>query len=109
MIFGVLSLFVAMPIRSWCLEKPCTVAIFIAFVAGIVIAGTYSRARSVFARHALLRRQLGHHLWCIKGSAEKKIKHNIVSIASMPEAQLARYFGEEQAQTGMYLGYAFRA
>ena len=48
-------------------------------------------------------------LWCIKPSADKKINHNIVSIASMPRPSWSGYFGKEQAQTAMYLGYAFRA
>ena len=111
MIFGVLALFVGHAHQGLgALKNPVPVAIFIAFVAGIVIAGNlFPRKISFLPAMRYYAGNWDTTLWCIKGSAEKKIKHNIVSIASMPEAQLARYFGEEQAQTGMYLGYAFRA
>lgn len=48
-------------------------------------------------------------LWCIKPSAEDKINRGIVAIASMPAAQLERFYGSDRAQIPMYLGYAFRA
>ncbi len=84
--------------------------IFIALVAGIVIAGNlFPRKISFLPGMRYYAGNWDTTLWCIKPSADKKIGHNIVSIASMPQAQLERYFGKEQAQTGMYLGYAFRA
>ena len=111
MIFGVLALFVGHAHQGLSdLKNPVPVAIFIAFIAGIVIAGNlFPRKISFLPAMRYYAGNWDTTLWCIKPSAEKKIKHNIVSVASMPEAQLARYFGEEQAQTGMYLGYAFRA
>jgi hypothetical protein len=49
-------------------------------------------------------------LWCIKPSAEAKIADKIVAIASMPAAQLEKFYGSrEAAQIPMYMGYAFRA
>ena len=49
-------------------------------------------------------------LWCVKPSAGEKIDNNIVSIASMPQAQMERYYGSpETAQMYLYMGYAFRA
>ena len=49
-------------------------------------------------------------LWCVKPSAAEKIEKNIVSIASMPQAQMERYYGSpETAQMYLYMGYAFRA
>ena len=111
MIFGVLSLFVGHAHQGLgALKNPVPVAIFIAFIVGIVIAGNlFPRKISFLPAMRYYAGNWDTTLWCIKPSAAKKINHNIVSIASMPEAQLARYFGEEQAQTGMYLGYAFRA
>jgi hypothetical protein len=111
MIFGVLSLFVGHAHQGLgALKNPVPVAIFIAFIAGIVIAGNlFPRKISFLPAMRYYAGNWDTSLWCVKPSAAKKINHNIVSIASMPEAQLARYFGEEQAQTAMYLGYAFRA
>jgi hypothetical protein len=49
-------------------------------------------------------------LWCVKPSAAEKIEKHIVSIASMPQAQMERYYGSpETAQMYLYMGYAFRA
>jgi hypothetical protein len=48
-------------------------------------------------------------LWCMKPSASAKIEANIVSIASMPQAQLQKFFGSpEIAEMYQYMGYAFR-
>jgi Transmembrane protein of unknown function (DUF3556) len=49
-------------------------------------------------------------LWCVKPSATEKIEKDIVSIASMPQTQMERYYGSpETAQMYLYMGYAFRA
>ena len=48
-------------------------------------------------------------LWCVKPSASAKIGANVVAIASMPQAQLERFYGKDRAQIPLYLGYAFRA
>jgi Transmembrane protein of unknown function (DUF3556) len=111
MIGGVLSLFVGhAKLGLTDLKNPVLVGIFIAFVAGIVIAGNlFPRKISFLPAMRYYAGNWDTTLWCVKPSADKKIGHNIVSIASMPQAQLERYFGKEQAQTGMYLGYAFRA
>lgn len=48
-------------------------------------------------------------LWCVKPSAAEKIEKHIVAIASMPAAQMERYYGSpEVAQMYLYMGYAFR-
>lgn len=111
MIFGVLSLFVGhahMGLSD--LKNPVPVAMFIAFIAGIVIAGNlFPRKISFLPGMRYYAGNWDTTLWCVKPSADKKINHNIVSIASMPQAQLERYFGAEQAKIAMYLGYAFRA
>jgi Transmembrane protein of unknown function (DUF3556) len=111
MIFGVLSLFVGHAHLGLSdLKNPVPVAVFIAVIAGIVIAGNlFPRKISFLPGMRYYAGNWDTTLWCIKPSADKKINHNIVSIASMPQAQLERYFGKDQAQTAMYLGYAFRA
>jgi hypothetical protein len=111
MIFGVFALFVGHAhTRVTDLKSPVPVAIFIAFIAGIVIAGNlFPRKISFLPGMRYYAGNWDTTLWCIKPSADKKISHNIVSIASMPAAQLERVYGKEQAQIPMYLGYAFRA
>jgi hypothetical protein len=111
MIFGVLSLFVGHAHTGLAdLKHPVAVGIFIAFIAGIVIAGNlFPRKISFLPGMRYYAGNWDTTLWCIKGSADKKINHNIVSIASMPQAQLERVYGKDRAQIPMYLGYAFRA
>ena len=111
MIFGVFALFVGHAhVRLTDLKSPVPVAIFIALIAGIVIAGNlFPRKISFLPGMRYYAGNWDTTLWCIKPSADKKISHNIVSIASMPAAQLERVYGKEQAKIPMYLGYAFRA
>lgn len=48
-------------------------------------------------------------LWCVKPSASAKIEANVVSIASMPQSQMERFYGSpENAMMYLYMGYAFR-
>ncbi|MGN6722674.1 MAG: DUF3556 domain-containing protein [Marmoricola sp.] len=48
-------------------------------------------------------------LWCLKPSASAKIEANVVSIASMPQSQMEKFYGSpENAQIYLYMGYAFR-
>lgn len=48
-------------------------------------------------------------LWCITPAAEARIERGIVAIASMPAAQLEKFYGsKEAAQIPIYMGYAFR-
>ncbi len=48
-------------------------------------------------------------LWCVKPSASAKIEANVVSIASMPQNQMERFYGSpENAMMYLYMGYAFR-
>jgi hypothetical protein len=111
MIFGVFALFVGhVHAGLTSLKNPVAVGIFIAFIAGIVIAGNlFPRKISFLPGMRYYAGNWDTTLWCIKPSADKKISHNIVSIASMPAAQLERVYGKERAQIPMYLGYAFRA
>jgi hypothetical protein len=49
-------------------------------------------------------------LWCVKPSASAKIEREVVSIASMPQSQMAKIYGSpEMAEMYLYMGYAFRS
>ncbi|MFA4081169.1 DUF3556 domain-containing protein [Mycobacteroides salmoniphilum] len=111
MIFGVLSLFVAHAnIGLKDIEHPVPVLLLFAVSAGVVAAGNLLPHKISFLPG--MRYYAGNWdttLWCIKPSASAKIDKGIVAIASMPQAQMERFYGTEQAPLLMYIGYAFRA
>jgi hypothetical protein len=112
MIFGVLTLFVdKAPLGLSALKYPVPVAILTAVVLGTVILGNlFPRKISFLPGMRYYAGNWDTTLWCIKPSAEEKINNGIVAIASMPQAQLERFYGsKEAAQIPIYLGYAFRA
>jgi Transmembrane protein of unknown function (DUF3556) len=112
LIFGVLSLFVAHADLGLAdLNNPVPVAILFAVVAGTVVLGNlYPRKISFLPGMRYYAGNWDTTLWCIKPSAEEKISKGIVAIASMPRAQMERYYGSpEAAQMYLYMGYAFRA
>ncbi|CAM3302761.1 hypothetical protein BST27_26055 [Mycobacterium intermedium] len=111
MIFGVLALFVGhadIGLRN--VKHPVPVAILFALLAGTVILGNlFPRKISFLPAMRYYAGNWDTTLWCIKPSATDKINRGIVAIASMPQAQLERFYGKDRAQIPMYLGYAFRA
>ncbi len=110
MIFGVLWLFVAhADVGLGDLHNPAPVAILFVVVAGIVILGNlFPRKISFLPGMRYYAGNWDKTLWCIKPSAEAKIDNGLVAIANMPQKQLERYFGnQEAAQILLYLGYAF--
>ncbi|ETW24704.1 DUF3556 domain-containing protein [Mycobacterium gastri] len=111
MIFGVLSLFVGHArLGLTDVENPVPVAILFAVVAGTVVLGNlFPRKISFLPGMRYYAGNWDTTLWCIKPSASEKIGKGIVAIASMPAAQLERFYGKDKAQIPMYLGYAFRA
>jgi len=111
MIFGVLSLFVGHAgLGLTDLKNPIPVAILFALVAGTVVLGNlFPRKVSFLPGMRYYAGNWDTTLWCIKPSANDKIDRGIVAIASMPQAQLERFYGKDRAQIPMYLGYAFRA
>lgn len=111
MIFGVLSLFVGhADIGLSNVQHPVPVAILFALLAGTVILGNlFPRKVSFLPGMRYYAGNWDTTLWCIKPSASDKINRGIVAIASMPQAQLERFYGKDRAQIPMYLGYAFRA
>ncbi|MQY21846.1 DUF3556 domain-containing protein [Nocardia macrotermitis] len=111
MIFGVLSLFVAHADRGLGdLRHPVPVVLFFLVIAGVVVAGNlFPRYISFLPGMRYYAGNWDTTLWCVKPSASAKIGANIVAIASMPQAQLEKFYGEDRAQIPLYLGYAFRA
>lgn len=111
MIFGVLVLFVAhADLGLGDLHDPALVAVLFVVIAGIVIAGNlFPRAISFLPGMRYYAGNWDTTMWCVKPSAAAKIGRGIVAIASMPQAQLERFYGKDRAQIPMYMGYAFRA
>jgi hypothetical protein len=111
MMFSVLALFVGhASIGLSDLTTPLPVLLF-AVVAGTVVLGNlFPRKVSFLPGMRYYAGNWDTTLWCIKPSAEAKIANGVVAIASMPAAQLEKFYGSrEAAQIPMYMGYAFRA
>lgn len=111
MIFGVLSLFVAhadLGLRD--VNNAWAVALLFAISAGTVVLGNlFPRKVSFLPGMRYYAGNWDTTLWCLKPSADEKIARGIVAIASMPAAQLERFYGSpEAAQIPIYMGYAFR-
>lgn len=110
MIFCVLVLFVGdADVRLSDMTNPLPVILF-AVMAGLVIAGNlFPRKISFLPGMRYYAGNWDTSMWCVKPSAEQKIARGIVAIASMPAAQLERFYGSrEAAQIPIYMGYAFR-
>lgn len=111
MIFSVLALFVGHADTGIAdMTNPLPLLLF-ALMAGIVVAGNLIPRKISFLPG--MRYYAGNWdttMWCIKASAEEKIARGIVSIATMPAAQLEKLYGsKEAAQIPLFMGYAFRA
>jgi hypothetical protein len=111
MMFSVLALFVGHAgIGLGALAGPWPIVLF-AVVAGTVAVGNlFPRKVSFLPGMRYYAGNWDTSLWCIKPSADEKIGTGIVAIASMPAAQLEKFYGsKEAAQIPLYMGYAFRA
>jgi hypothetical protein len=111
MMFSVLTLFVGHAgLGLGDLQTPLPLVLF-AVVAGTVVLGNlFPRNVSFLPGMRYYAGNWDTGLWCVKPSAAAKIENGIVSIASMPQAQMERYYGSpETAQMYLYMGYAFRA
>jgi hypothetical protein len=111
MMFSVLALFVGHDkVDLSDMTTPLPLLLF-AVVAGTVVLGNLFPSKISFLPG--MRYYAGNWdttLWCVKPSAAAKIENNIVSIASMPQAQMERFYGSpETADMYLYMGYAFRS
>ncbi|NMO01693.1 DUF3556 domain-containing protein [Gordonia sp. TBRC 11910] len=111
MMFGVGFLFVGYAdVGLGDMRSPWPVVLF-AVLAGVVVAGNLLPRKVSFLPG--MRYYAGNWdttLWCMTPSASAKVARHVVAIASMPAAQMERYYGSpETAQMYLYMGYAFRA
>ena len=111
MMFSVLALFVGHArLGLGDLQSPLPIVLFAVVAGTVVIGNLFPRKVSFLPGMRYYAGNWDTALWCIKPSAEQKITDNVVSIASMPQAQMERFYGSpETAQMYLYMGYAFRA
>ncbi|MGW1738071.1 DUF3556 domain-containing protein [Nocardia sp. NPDC001965] len=112
MIFGVLSLFVAHADMGLAeVGNPLPIVLLLLVLAGVVALGNlFPRKVSFLPGMRYYAGNWDTTLWCIRPSADAKIRAGLVAVAAMPAAQLQRFYGSpEAAQIPLYLGYAFRA
>jgi hypothetical protein len=111
MMFSVVALFVGhADVGLTDLTSPWPLLLF-AVVAGTVAVGNlFPRKVSFLPGMRYYAGNWDTSLWCVTPSAAEKIEKGIVSIASMPAAQMERYYGSrETAEMYLYMGYAFRS
>lgn len=111
MMFSVLALFVGNSgIGLGDLQSPWPIVLF-AVVAGTVVVGNlFPRKVSFLPGMRYYAGNWDTTLWCVKPSASDKITNGIVAIASMPAAQMEKFYGsKETAEMYQYMGYAFRS
>lgn len=111
MMFSVVALFVGHEhVGLTDMTSPLPLALF-AVVAGTVVLGNLFPQKISFLPG--MRYYAGNWdvtLWCVKPSASAKIEREVVSIASMPQSQMAKIYGSpEMAEMYLYMGYAFRS
>jgi len=111
MMFSVLALFVGhAEVGLADMTTPLPVLLFVVVAGTVVIGNLFPRKVSFLPGMRYYAGNWDTGLWCVKPSAAEKIEKHIVSIASMPQAQMERYYGSpETAQMYLYMGYAFRA
>ena len=111
MMFSVLALFVGHArLGLGDLQSPWPIVLFVVVAGTVVLGNLFPRKVSFLPGMRYYAGNWDTTLWCVKPSAEQKIADGIVSIASMPQAQMERYYGSpETAQMYLYMGYAFRA
>src|ERR1700745_3166581 len=97
MMFSVLALFVGhASVGLGDLTTPLPILLFVV-VAGTVVAGNLlPRKVSVLPGMRYSAGNWDTPLWCIKPSADEKIARGIVAIASMPAAQLEKFYGRKE-------------
>lgn len=111
MMFSVLALFVGHSgIGLGDLSTPWPVVLLVVVAGTVVLGNLFPRKISFLPGMRYYAGNWDTSLWCIKPSADAKIAAGIVAIASMPAAQLEKFYGsKEAAQIPMYMGYAFRS
>jgi hypothetical protein len=111
MMFSVLALFVGHAgVGLGDLGSPWPIALFVVVAGTVIVGNLFPRKVSFLPGMRYYAGNWDTTLWCVKPSAAEKIENGIVAIASMPAAQMERFYGsKETAQMYLYMGYAFRA
>jgi hypothetical protein len=91
-------------------QTPLPFLLFAVSMGCVVIGNLFPRKVSFLPGMRYYAGNWDTTLWCVKPSASAKIEANVVSIASMPQSQMERFYGSpENAQMYLYMGYAFRS
>jgi Transmembrane protein of unknown function (DUF3556) len=111
MMFSVLALFVGHAgIGFSDLRSPWPIVLFVVVAGTVVLGNLFPRKVSFLPGMRYYAGNWDTSLWCLKPSADQKIAEGIVAIASMPAAQMEKFYGSvETAEMYQYMGYAFRA
>ncbi len=111
MMFSVLALFVGhADVGLGDLNSPWPIVLFVVVAGTVVLGNLFPRKVSFLPGMRYYAGNWDTSLWCIKASAEQKITDGIVAIASMPAAQMEKFYGsKETAEMYLYMGYAFRS
>lgn len=111
MMFSVLALFLGNAgIGLGDLTSPWPVVLFLAVAGTVAVGNLFPRKVSFLPGMRYYAGNWDTSLWCVAPSAAEKIERGVVSIASMPAAQMERYYGsKETAEMYLYMGYAFRS
>jgi hypothetical protein len=111
MMFSVLALFVGHAgIGLGDLQSPWPIVLLVVVAGTVVLGNLFPRKVSFLPGMRYYAGNWDTTLWCVKPSAEQKIAAGIVAIASMPAAQMEKFYGSrETAEMYQYMGYAFRA
>ena len=111
MMFSVLALFVGhAQVGLGDMSTPLPIALFVVVAGTVVMGNLFPRKVSFLPGMRYYAGNWDTGLWCVKPSASAKIENGIVSIASMPQAQMEKFYGSpETAEMYLYMGYAFRS
>lgn len=111
MMFSVLALFVGhADVGLSDLQSPCPIVLVVVVGGTVILGNLFPRKVSFLPGMRYYAGNWDTSLWCLTPSAEQKIATGIVAIASMPAAQMEKFYGsKETAEMYQYMGYAFRA
>lgn len=109
--FSVVALFVGNAgVGLGDLNSPWPIVLFAAVAGTVVVGNLFPRKVSFLPGMRYYAGNWDTSLWCVKPSAAEKITNGIVAIASMPAAQMEKFYGSpETAEMYQYMGYAFRS
>jgi hypothetical protein len=111
MMFGVLALFLGHDdISLGDAQSPLPFLLFAVSISLVVLGNLFPRKISFLPGMRYYAGNWDTTLWCMKPSASAKVEANVISIASMPQSQMEKFYGSpENAQMYLYMGYAFRS